>query len=88
MLRIANRGIELARDWEEFAEMTAGWREPLEDFLHRMQAVGQVDDTLDPVTTACVLRDVLDRSMKAKCLFGKHDYAQATSVLVRRALAP
>ncbi len=88
VLRIANRGIELARDWDEFAELTAGWREPIEDFLQRMQAIGQVDDTLDPRTTACVLRDVLDRSMKAKCLFGKDDYARATSVLVRRALAP
>ncbi len=87
MLVIANRGIELAKDWQEFLDITAPWREALEDFLRRFQAAGEIEASLDPMTTACVLRDVLDRSMKAKVCFGEDEYAQATSVLVRRALA-
>jgi AcrR family transcriptional regulator len=87
VLVIANRGIELAKDWQEFLDITAGWREPLEEFLRRFQATGEIEATLDPMTTACVLRDILDRSMKAKVCFSQHDYAQATSLLVRRALA-
>jgi AcrR family transcriptional regulator len=87
MLVIANRGIVLARDWEEFQDITRAWREALEEVLRRFQASGQVDASLDPMTTACVLRDLLDRSMKAKVLFGRDRYAEATSVLVRRALA-
>jgi AcrR family transcriptional regulator len=87
MLVIANRGIELAKDWQEFLDITAPWREPLEDFLRRFQASGEIEATLDPMTTACVLRDILDRSMKAKVCFGQDEYAAATSLLVRRALA-
>ena len=87
VLVIANRGIELAKDWQEFLDITAGWREPLEEFLRRFQANGEIEATLDPMTTACVMRDILDRSMKAKVCFGQHEYAQATSLLGRRALA-
>jgi AcrR family transcriptional regulator len=87
VLVIANRGIELAKDWQEFLDITAPWREPLEDFLRRFQAAGEIEPSLDPMTTACVLRDILDRSMKAKVCFGQDHYAQATSLLVRRALA-
>jgi AcrR family transcriptional regulator len=87
VLVIANRGIELAGSWREFLELTAGWREPLEDFLRRFQAAGDIDASLDVLTTACVLRDVLDRSMKARVLFGQNHYADATSLLVRRALS-
>ena len=88
ILVIANRGFELAGSWQEFLDLTSAWRVPLEQFLRFFQERGEVDATLDPMTTACVLRDVLDRSMKAKVLFGQDDYARATSVLVRRALAP
>ena len=87
VLVIANRGIELAGSWDEFLEITAGWREPLEEFLRRFQERGEIDASLDVTITACVLRDVLDRSMKAKVCFGQDSYAQATSVLVQRALA-
>jgi AcrR family transcriptional regulator len=86
VLVIANRGIELANTWDEFLELTGAWRGALEDFLRRFQASGDVAESLDITTTACVLRDVLDRSMKAKVLFGQDHYADATSVLVRRAI--
>jgi AcrR family transcriptional regulator len=87
VLVIANRGIELAKTWDEFLELTAAWRGPLEDFLRRFQASGDVAQSLDVMTTACVLRDVLDRSMKAKVLFGQDHYADATSLLVQRAIS-
>lgn len=87
MILIANRGIELASTYEEFLEVTAPFRNVLESFLRRFQESGAVDRSLDPVTTACVLRDLLDRSIKAKICFSNDAYAEATSVLVRRALA-
>jgi len=86
VLIIANRGFELAT-WDEFTALTAPWREPLERLLRRFQSTGEVTKALDPEMTAFVLRDVLDRSMKAKVLFGQDQYAQATSTLVLRALA-
>jgi AcrR family transcriptional regulator len=87
VIMIANRGIELAETFEEFLEHTAPFRAVLEDFLRRFQATGQIDAELDPVTTAYVLRDLLDRSIKAKICFGQDRWAAETSVLVRRALA-
>lgn len=87
VLLIANRGFELADGWDEFVRLTAPWRVPMEELLRRFQATGEVAAKLDPVMTAFVLRDVLDRSMKAKVLFGKDDYADATATLILRALA-
>lgn len=87
VLPIANRGIELATGWEEWCAITAAWREALERFLRRFQEAGLVDRTLDVATTANVLRDLLDRAIKARVLFGQQEYALATATLVRRALA-
>jgi hypothetical protein len=84
---IANRGIELAETFEEFQEYTAPFRRVLEDFLRRFQASGEIEPTLDAETTAFVLRDLLDRSIKAKLCFAHDRWAEETSVLVRRALA-
>lgn len=86
VIMIANRGIELAETFEEFLELTAPFRTVLEDFLRRFQASGDIDAGLDPTTTAYVLRDLIDRSIKAKVCFGQDSYAEATSLLVRRAL--
>jgi AcrR family transcriptional regulator len=87
VLAIANRGVELAADWDEWCSITAPWREALEDFLRRFQDRGLVDPSLDVSTTANVLRDLLDRAVKARVLFGQQEYALATATLVRRALA-
>ena len=87
MIMISNRGIELADTFEEFLEHTAPHRAVLEDFLRRFQESGEIEPTLDVVTTAYVLRDLLDRSIKAKICFGQDQWAEQTSVLVRRALA-
>ena len=87
MIMIANRGIELADTFEQFLEYTAPHRKVLEEFLERFQASGEIEPTLDVVTTTYVLRDLLDRSLKAKLCFGQDMWAEQTSVLVRRALA-
>ena len=87
MIMIANRGIELAETFEEFLDCTGPFREVLEEFLARFQATGAIEPSLDVTTTAYVLRDLLDRSIKAKLCFGQDRWAEQTSVLVRRALA-
>jgi AcrR family transcriptional regulator len=87
MIMIANRGVELAETFDEFSEHTAPHREVLREFLVRFQENGAIDRSLDATTTAYVLRDLLDRSIKAKLCFGQDAWAHETSVLVRRALA-
>ena len=87
IIMIANRGIELADTFEAFLEHTAPHRAVLEEFLQRFQASGEIEPTLDVTTTAYVLRDLLDRSIKAKLCFDQDLWAEQTSVLVRRALA-
>ena len=87
VLPIANRGVELASDWDEWCRITAPWRDALEHFLRTFQERGSVDASLDVPTTANVLRDLLDRAVKARVLFGQQEYALATATLVRRALA-
>jgi AcrR family transcriptional regulator len=87
IILIANRGIELAETFEEFLAHTAPHREVLEHFLRTFQASGAIEPSLDVTTTSYVLRDLLDRSIKAKLCFGQDKWAEETSILVRRALA-
>ena len=88
VLPIANRGYELAEEFDEWLALTEPWRVHLEAFLTRLQVRGDVEETLDVVTTAYVMRDLLDRTMKARVLFGETGYADAIATLVRRALSP
>jgi AcrR family transcriptional regulator len=88
VLLIANRGIELCEDWHGFLQVTAAWRDGIEQFLRRFQASGDVSTTLDLVTTTYILRDLLDRAAKARVLFNQTGYADATVTLLRRALSP
>ena len=87
VLPIANRGYELAEEFDEWLALTEPWRVHLEAFLTRLQVRGDVEETLDVVTTAYVMRDLLDRTMKARVLFGEFGYADAIATLVRRALS-
>jgi AcrR family transcriptional regulator len=87
VLTIANRGYELPQQFEEWLALTEPWRIQLEAFLTRLQQRGEVDRSLDVVTTAYVMRDLLDRTMKARVLFGQPGYADAIATLVRRALS-
>jgi len=88
VLPIANRGYELAEKFDEWLTLTAPWRVQLEAFLVKLQTRGEVAADLDVTTTAYVMRDLLDRTMKARVLFGETGYADAIATLVERALAP
>jgi AcrR family transcriptional regulator len=87
VLPIANRGYELAEDFDEWLMLTEPWRVQLEAFVQRLQERGEVEPSLDVETTAYILRDLLDRTMKARVLFGENRYADAIATLVRRALS-
>ncbi len=67
--------------------LTGPWRVQLEAFVRRLQERGEVEPMLDVETTAYILRDLLDRTMKARVLFGENAYADAIATLVRRALS-
>jgi AcrR family transcriptional regulator len=88
VLLIANRGIELCEDWAGWLQVTASWRDGIEQFLTRFQRSGDVDGSLDVTTTTYLVRDLLDRAAKARVLFNQTGYADATVKLLRRALAP
>ena len=88
VLPIANRGYELAERFDEWLALTSPWRVQLEAFLAKLQLRGEIDGDLDLETTAYVMRDLLDRTMKARVLFGEFGYADAIATLVRRALSP
>jgi AcrR family transcriptional regulator len=87
ILLVANRGIELCPDYEQWCELTAPWREGIERFIRRYQQSGEVSQEINVETTAMVIRDVVDRAVKAKILFGELDYADEMVRLLRRALA-
>lgn len=87
VLPIANRGYELAEEFAEWLMLTGPWRVQLEAFIRRHQERGEIEPMLDAETTAYILRDLLDRTMKARVLFGENRYADAIATLVRRALS-
>jgi AcrR family transcriptional regulator len=87
VLGVANRGFELAEELDEWLRLTAPFRLELEGFIRRFQEQGEIDAGLDVELTAYVLRDLLDRTVKARVLFGESRYAEAIATLVRRALS-
>ena len=87
VLLIANRGIELCADYEQWLRLTAPWRDGIERFLRRFQQSGDVSQEIDVFTTAMVIRDVVDRAVKADILFDGPDYAEAMVTMLGRALA-
>lgn len=86
VLVIANRSIDLADDYREWARLTAPYREFLERFLRHWQRSGAVDATLDPALTACVVADLLEHSARAAVLFRQRGYAAEIRRLLGRAL--
>ena len=85
---IANRGLELVEDLDEWLNRTAPAREWLEQFIAEWQKQGAIDRRIRPATTARVLRDGLDRASKAFILFGDRNYGRDLAELLRRGLAP
>jgi AcrR family transcriptional regulator len=83
---VANRGTELCENLDKFLEITAPWRLRLEAFIARYQDRGEIERDIDVTTTACILRDCLDRACKATIIFGRADYAAGLAKLSLRAL--
>jgi AcrR family transcriptional regulator len=84
---IANRGLELVEDLDEWMTRTAPARDWLERFVRYWQAEGAIDARIRPVSIARVLRDALDRASKAFILFGDRNYGRDLAELLRRGLA-
>jgi AcrR family transcriptional regulator len=85
---VANRGLELVDNLDEWMTRTAPARECLESFLTAWQEQGAIDARIRPAVTARVLRDSLDRAAKAFILFGDRNYGRDLAELLRRGLAP
>ena len=83
---VANRGLELVDDLDEWLNRTAPAREWLEGFVRHWQVHGVVDGRIRPAVTARVLRDSLDRAAKAFILFGDRNYGRDLAELLRRGL--
>jgi AcrR family transcriptional regulator len=84
---IANRGLELVDDLDEWMTRTAPARLWLEAFVQDWQKQGAIDPRMRPAVTARVLRDTLDRAAKAFILFGDRNYGRDVAELLRRGLA-
>lgn len=85
---VANRGLELLDDLDEWLNRTAAAREWLEGFVGEWQAQGAIDRRVKPGVTARVLRDAIDRAAKAYLLFGDRNYGRDLTETLRRGLAP
>ena len=85
---IANRGLELLDDLDEWLYRTAPARDWLEGFIREWQRQGAIDAKIRPAVSARVLRDALDRAAKAYLLFGDRNYGRDLVELLRRGLAP
>lgn len=84
---IANRGLELVDDLDEYLNRTAPGRDWIEGFVREWQQQGALDSRIRPAVTARVLRDALDRAAKAYILFGDRNYGRDLAELLRRGLA-
>jgi AcrR family transcriptional regulator len=85
---IANRGIELVDDLDEWMNRTAPAREWLEHFIRYWQKQGAIDGKARPAVTARLLRDGIDRAAKAYVLFGDRNYGRDLVEVIRHGLAP
>ena len=85
---VANRGLELVDDLDEWMNRTAPARQWLEGFVGEWQQQGVIDSRIRPAVTARVLRDALDRAAKAFIMFGDRNYGRDLAELLRRGLAP
>jgi AcrR family transcriptional regulator len=83
---VANRGLELVDDFDEWMNRTAPAREWLEQFIREWQEHGAIDSRIRPGVSARVLRDSLDRAAKAFILFGDRNYGRDLAELLRRGL--
>jgi AcrR family transcriptional regulator len=84
---IANRGLELVEDLDEWMNLTAPTRDWIERFVREWQAQGAIDPRVRPAVTARVLRDALDRAAKSYVVFGDRNYGRDMAEMLRRGLS-
>jgi AcrR family transcriptional regulator len=84
---IANRGLELVEDLDEWMNLTAPARDWIERFVRQWQAQGAIDPRVRPAVTARVLRDALDRAAKSYVVFGDRNYGRDMAEMFRRGLS-
>ena len=87
ILLIANRGLELVSDFDEWERLTAPARGWLETFIRAWQEHGAIDARIRPAVSARVLRDALDRAAKSYILFDDRQYGRDLAEVLRRGLA-
>jgi AcrR family transcriptional regulator len=84
---IANRGLELVEDLDEWMNLTAPSRDWIERFVREWQDQGSIDARIRPAVTARVLRDALDRAAKSYVVFGDRNYGRDMAEMFRRGLS-
>ena len=84
---IANRGVELVEDRDEWMTRTAPSREWLERFVRHWQKQGAIDPKARPAVMSRVLRDGVDHAAKSYIVFGDRNYGRDLAELLRRGLA-
>jgi AcrR family transcriptional regulator len=84
---IANRGLELVEDLDEWMNLTAPARDWIERFVREWQVQGAIDPRVRPAVTARVLRDALDRAAKSYVVFGDRNYGRDMAEMFRRGLS-
>ena len=84
---IANRGLELVEDLDEWMNLTAPSRDWIERFVREWQVQGSIDARIRPAVTARVLRDALDRAAKSYVVFGDRNYGRDMAEMFRRGLS-
>jgi AcrR family transcriptional regulator len=84
---VANRGLELVEDLDEWMNLTAPSRDWIERFVREWQVQGSIDARVRPAVTARVLRDALDRAAKSYVVFGDRNYGRDMAEMFRRGLS-
>lgn len=84
---VANRGLELVSDRDDWMTRTAPSREWLERFIRHWQSAGAINGHVRPAVASRVLRDSLDRAAKSYVLFGDRNYGRDLAEMLRRGLA-
>lgn len=87
-LQLANVAVERVADFDHWTGLLAPWLDAVERAIASGQERGLVRADVEPRATALVLRDALDRAAKVQIRFQRDGYRDATTALVRGALAP
>ena len=87
VVMVANRGLELVDDIDEWLNRTAPAREWLERFVREWQTHGAINARVRPAIAARVIRDSLDRAAKTYVLFGDRTYGRELAEMLRHGLA-